>query len=118
MNAKLKARQEARKAGCSFMSEREKGDFADLECQKLTLLDAYKLTKDGDSFWAFIVDEESEFFYFANASLSIILNDAEELAAEEGTRIADQIRGCKIYVGAEEKSKKSGRKFRPVDIVD
>lgn len=117
MNNKLKARQEARKAGCPFMNERDKGDFIDLECQTLTLEDAYKLTKDEDEFWAFIVEEYSDTFYFANKSLAIILDDAADLAEEEGTSIAEQIRGVKVYVGAMEKGKK-GRSFRPVDIVD
>lgn len=117
MNNKLKARQEARKAGCPFMNEREKGDFIDLECQKLTLEDAYKLTKDDNEFWAFTVAEYPETFYFANTSLAIILDDAADLAAEEETSIAEQIDGVKIYVGAMEKGKK-GRSFRPVDIVD
>lgn len=117
MNNKLKARQDARKAGCPFMNEREKGDFIDLECQTLTLEDAYKLTKDEENFWAFIVAEEPETFYFANRSLAMILDDAADLAAEEGTSIAEQLEGVKIYVGAMEKGKK-GRSFRPVDIVD
>lgn len=117
MNNKLKARQDARKAGCPFMNEREKGDFIDLECQTLTLDDAHKLTKDEDAFWAFTVLEYPETFYFANKSLAIILDDAADLAEEEGTSVADQILGVKIYVGAMEKGKK-GRSFRPVDIVD
>lgn len=117
MNEKLKKRQDARKAGCAFMNEREKGDFIDLECQKVTLLDAYKLTKEDDTFWAFIIEEESEFFYFANASLAQILDDAADLAEEEGTSIAEQLRGTRVYIGAMEKGKK-GRSFRPVDIVD
>ena len=117
MNEKLKKRQDARKAGCKFMNEREKGDFVDLECQKVTPLDAYRLTKDGEEYWAFIIEEESEFFYFANASLSLILNDAAELAEEEGTTIAEQLRGVRVYIGAMEKGKK-GKSFRPVDIVD
>ena len=36
MNNKLKARQEARKGGCVFMNDRDKGDFVDLECQTVT----------------------------------------------------------------------------------
>lgn len=116
MNNKLLARQEARKAGCEFMNDRAKGDFVDLEGQTVTLLDAYRIRKEDDSYWAFIVEEESEVFYFANASLSLILNDAEDLAAEEGTSISEQLRGVRVYIGGEEKSKK-GRKFRPVDIV-
>lgn len=117
MNEKLKARQNARKAGCPFMSAREKGDFIDLECSKVTLEDAYKLTKDEDTFWAFTVKEEPELFFFSNASLAQILDDAAELAAEEGTSIAEQIDGVKVYIGALERNKK-GRSFRPVDIVD
>ena len=117
MNNKLKARQEARKAGCPFMNERDKGDFIDLECQKVTLEDAYKLAKDGDEFWAFTVAEYPDLFFFSNKSLAIILDDAADLAEEEGTSIADQIRGVKVYVGALERGKK-GRSFRPVDIVD
>lgn len=117
MNEKLKKRQDARKAGCSFMNEREKGDFIDLECQKVTLLDAYKLTKEDNTFWLFIIEEESEFFYFANAYLSQILDDAADLAEEEGTSIADQLRGVRVYIGAMEKGKK-GKSFRPVDIID
>ena len=117
MNEKLMKRQDARKAGCEFMNEREKGDFVDLECQKVTLLDAYRLTKDGEDYWAFIIEEESEYFYFANKSLALILDDAAELAEEDGTTIAEQLRGVRVYIGALEKGKK-GRSFRPVDIVD
>lgn len=117
MNNKLKARQEARKGGCVFMNDRDKGDFVDLECQTVTLEDAYELHNDDGAFWAFIVQEEEDYFYFANKSLAMILDDAADLAADEGTSIADQIRGVKIYVGAMEKGKK-GRSFRPVDIVD
>lgn len=117
MNEKLKKRQAARKAGCAFMNERDKGDFIDLECQNVTLVDAYKLTKDEDTYWAFIVEEEPDLFYFANASLATILEDAADLAEEEGTSIAEQLEGVKVYIGAMEKGKK-GRSFRPVDIVD
>ena len=117
MNQKLKAKMEARKAGCDFMNERDKGDFADLECQTVTLLDAYKLRKDDEELWAFIVEEESEWFYFANTSLKMILDDAEELAEEDGTSIAEQIRGVKVYIGPMQRGKK-GRSFRPVDLVD
>lgn len=116
MNDKLKKRQEARKAGCKFMNEREKGDFIDLETRTVTLLDGYKLRGDDGDYWAFIVDEESEWFYFANTGLATILDDAAEIAAEEGTSIADVVRGVKIHIGALEQGKK-GRRFRPVDIV-
>lgn len=117
MNNKLKARQEARKGGCVFMNDRDKGDFVDLECQTVTLEDAYKLRNDEGEFWAFIVKEEDEKFYFANASLAQILNDAESIAAEDGQTIAQVLDGTRIYIGAMEKGKK-GRSFRPVDIVD
>lgn len=121
MNNKLKARQEARKGGCAFMNARDKGDFNDLECQTVTLEDAYKLRNDDGEFWAFIVKEEEELFYFANASLARILDDAEELAADEDTSIAEQLRDVKVYIGAKEKltsGKNKGKTFRPVDIVD
>ena len=117
MNEKLKNRQKARKAGCSFMNDRAKGDFIDLECQTVTLLDAYKIHGEEGDYWAFIVEEESEFFYFANASLAIILDDAADIAEEEGEPIANILRGTKVKIGAMEKGKK-GRSFRPVDIVD
>ena len=121
MNNKLKARQEARRNGCQFMSEREKGDFIDLECQTVTLEDAYKIHGDNDDFWAFIVKEEPELFYFSNASLAQILNDAESIAAEDEQTIAQVLEGTKIYIGAKEKitsGKNKGKSFRPVDIVD
>ena len=117
MNNKLKARQEARKGGCYFMSDREKGELIDLECQTVTLADAYKLRNEEGEFWAFIVEEEPESFYFSNKSLAQILNDAESIAAEDGQTIAEVLEGTKIYIGAMEKGKK-GRSFRPVDIVD
>lgn len=117
MNNKLKARQEARKGGCPFMNDRDKGDFVDLECQTVTLEDAYKIRNDEGEFWAFIVKEETELFYFSNASLAQILNDAECIAAEDGQTIAQVLEGTKVYIGAMEKGKK-GRSFRPVDIVD
>lgn len=121
MNKKLKARQEARKGGCSFMNDRKKGEFADLECQTVTLEDAYKLRNDDGEFWAFVVKEESELFYFSNASLAQILNDAESIAAEDGQSIAQVLDGTKVYIGAKEKiaaGKNKGKSFRPVDIVD
>lgn len=121
MNNKLKARQEARKNGCAFMSDREKGDFVDLECQTVTLEDAYKIRNDEGEFWAFIVKEEPELFYFSNASLALILNDAESIAAEEDQTIAQVLEGTKVYIGAKEKitsGKNKGKSFRPVDIVD
>ena len=117
MNNKLKARQEARKGGCVFMNDRDKGDFVDLECQTVTLEDAYKLRNDDGEFWAFIVKEKEEYFYFANTSLAQILNDAESIAEEDGQTIAQVLDGTNIYIGAMEKGKK-GRSFRPVDIVD
>ena len=117
MNDKLRARQEARKGGCAFMNDREKGDFVDLECQTVTLEDAYKIRNDEGEFWAFIVNEEPELFYFSNASLAQILSDAESIAAEDNQTIAQVLEGTKIYIGAMEKGKK-GRSFRPVDIVD
>lgn len=117
MNNKLKARQEARKGGCAFMNDRDKGDFVDLECQTVTLEDAYKIRNDEGEFWAFIVKEEPELFYFSNASLAQILNDAESIAAEDDQTIAQVLEGTKVYIGAMEKGKK-GRSFRPVDIVD
>ena len=117
MNNKLRARQEARKGGCEFMNDRDKGDFVDLECQTVTLEDAYKIHNDEGDFWAFIVKEEPDTFYFSNSSLALILNDAEAIAAEDGQTIAEVIDGTKIYIGAMEKGKK-GRSFRPVDIVD
>ena len=83
MNEKLKKRQEAKKAGCSFMNEREKGEFINLECCTVTLVDAYKIRKDDSEFWAFIVEEEPQEFYFANAGLASILDDAEYIAQEE-----------------------------------
>ena len=116
MNEKLKRRQEARKAGCSFMSDRDKGRFEDLENCTVTLVDAYKIHKEEDSYWAFIVEEDTEYFFFANTALAIILDDAEELAQEDGSTIAEQIEGLQIRIGAMEKGKK-GRSFRPVDIV-
>lgn len=121
MNNKLKARQEARKGGCYFMSDREKGELIDLECQTVTLADAYKLRNDEGEFWAFIVEEEPETFYFSNASLAQILNDAESIAAEDGQTIAEVLEGTKVYIGAKEKittGKNKGKSFRPVDIVD
>ena len=117
MNEKLKKRMEARKSGCEFMNEREKGDFINLECQTLTLQDAYKLHGDEGDFWAFIVEEETAFFYFANSSLAIILNDAEQIALEDGISIREVIAGTRIKIGAMERGKK-GRNFRPVDLVD
>lgn len=117
MNEKLKKRQEARKGGCAFMNDREKGEFIDLECQTVTLEDAYKIRNDEGEFWAFIVKEEPELFYFSNASLAQILNDAESIAAEDNQTIAQVLEGTKVYIGAMEKGKK-GRSFRPVDIVD
>ena len=116
MNEKLRKRMEARKSGCEFMNEREKGDFIDLECQTLTLQDAYKLHGDEGDYWAFIVEEELD-FYFANSSLAIILNDAEQIALEDGISIREVIAGTKIKIGAMEKGKK-GRNFRPVELVD
>lgn len=121
MNNKLKARQEARRNGCPFMSEREKGDFIDLECQTLTLEDAYKIHGEEGDFWAFIVKEEPDLFYFSNASLAQILNDAESIAAEDEQTIAQVLEGTKIHIGAKEKitsGKNKGKSFRPVDIVD
>ena len=121
MNNKLKARQEARKGGCVFMNDREKGDFIDLECQTVTLEDAYKLRNDDGEYWAFIVKEEEEYFYFANASLAQILNDAESIAAEDNQTIAQVLDGTRVYIGAKEKiasGKNKGKSFRPVDIVD
>ena len=117
MNEKLRARQDARKAGCAFMNERDKGDFIDLECQKVTLEDAYKLHKDNEDYWSFIIREEPELFYFANSSLAQILDDAESIAEEDGQTIAQVLAGTKVYIGALEKGKK-GHSFRPVDIVD
>lgn len=116
MNEKLRRRQDARKAGCSFMNDRDKGRFDELENSTVTLVDAYKIHKDEDSYWAFIVEEDAEYFYFANTALAIILDDAEELAQEDGTTIAEQIEGLQIRIGAMEKGKK-GRSFRPVDIL-
>lgn len=121
MNNKLKARLEARKNGCPFMNDREKGDFVDLECQTVTLEDAYKIHGEEGDFWAFTVEEESEMFYFSNASLAQILNDAESIAAEDGQTIAQVLEGTKVYIGAKEKiasGKNKGKSFRPVDIVD
>lgn len=117
MNNKLKARQEARKGGCAFMSDRDKGEFVDLECQTVTLEDAYKIHGEDGEFWAFTVKEEPELFYFSNASLAQILNDAESIAAEDEQTIAQVLEGTKVYIGAMERGKK-GRSFRPVDIVD
>ena len=96
--------------------DRDKGDFKALEGQTVTLQDAYKLTKDGETLWAFII-EESEDFYFANASLARILQDAEDLAADEDTSLAAQLCGVRVHIGTLETGKK-GRIFRPVDIVD
>lgn len=117
MNEKLKARQEARKGGCYFMSERDKAKFDELEGQTVELQDAYKIHGEDGDFWAFIVEEEPEVFYFANTSLGIILDDAAQIAEEDGQTIAEVIAGTKIYIGAPQEGKK-GRKFRPVDIVD
>ena len=121
MNNKLKERQEARKNGCPFMNDREKGDFVDLECQTVTLEDAYKIHGEEGYYWAFTVEEEPELFYFANASLSLILNDAEDIAADDEKTIAQVLKGTKVYIGAKEKitsGKNKGKSFRPVDIVD
>lgn len=121
MNNKLKARQEARKGGCVFMNDRDKGNFIDLECHTVTLEDAYKLRNDDGEYWAFIVKEEEEYFYFANASLAQILNDAESIAAEDNQTIAQVLDGTRVYIGAKEKiasGKNKGKSFRPVDIVD
>ena len=117
MNEKLKRKQMERKAGCSFMSEREKGDFANLECCTVELVDAYKLNGEEGDFWAFIVAEEPETFYFANTGLSQIFSDAEQIAEEDGQTIAEVLAGTHVYIGAMEKGKK-GRSYRPVEIVD
>ena len=117
MNEKLRKRQDAKKAGCSFMSDRDKGEFINLESTKVTLVDAYKIRKEDSEFWAFIVAEEPQEFYFANAGLASILDDAERIAQEDGQTIAEVIEGTRIYIGALEKGK-HGRSYRPVDIVD
>lgn len=116
MNEKLRRRQEARTAGCRFMNDRDKGRFEELENTTVTLVDAYKIHKEDTSYWAFIVAEDPENFYFANTALAIILDDAEELAQEDASTIADQIDGLQIRIGAMERGKK-GKSFRPVDIV-
>ena len=117
MNEKLRKRQEAKKAGCSFMNDRDKGEFINLECCTVTLVDAYKIRKDGSEFWAFIVEEEPDNFYFANAGLASILDDAEQIAEEDGITIAEVIAGTGVYIGALEKGQ-HGRSYRPVNIVD
>ena len=117
MNEKLKKRQDAKKAGCSFMNERDKGEFVNLECCTVTLEDAYKIHKDESEFWAFIVEEEPDNFYFANAGLASILDDAEQIAQEDGQTIAEVIAGTKVYIGALEKGQR-GHGYRPVNIVD
>ena len=115
--SKLKDRQEQRKKGCYFMSDREKGEFADLENGTYTLEDAYKIHGDDGDFWAFIIREETELFYFANNSLKMILEDAADIAEEEGCSIKKILDGNKIHVGTMQPGNK-GRKFRPVDLVD
>lgn len=117
MNEKLRKRQEAKKAGCGFMNDREKGEFVSLECCTVTLVDAYKIRKDDSEFWAFIVEEEPQEFYFANAGLASILDDAEYIAQEDCVTIAEVLAGTRVYIGALEKGQ-HGRSYRPVNIVD
>ena len=117
MNEKLKRRQMERNAGCTFMNEREKDDFANLECNTVTLVDAYKINGEEGPYWAFIVAEEPGMFYFANTGLAQIFNDAAQIAEEDGQTIAEVLAGTRVYIGAMEKGKK-GRNYRPVDIVD
>ena len=117
MNEKLKKRQLERKAGCDFMNDRDKGDFASLEGNTLELVDAYKIHGDEGDYWAFIVAEEPEVFFFANAGLGQIFDDAQQIAEEDGQTIAEVLAGTRVHIGAMEKGKK-GRSYRPIDIVD
>lgn len=117
MNEKLKRKQLERKAGCTFMSDRDKGDFASLEGNTFELVDAYKIHGDEGDYWSFIVAEDPELFYFANTGLSQILDDAQQIAEEDGQTIAEVLAGTHVYIGEIEKGKK-GRSYRPVDIVD
>lgn len=117
MNEKLKKRQMERKAGCDFMNDRDKGDFADLECCTVLLVNAYKIHGEEGDYWSFIVAEEPSTFYFANAGLGQIFDDAQQIAEEDGQTIAEVLAGTRVHIGAMEKGKK-GRSYRPVDIVD
>lgn len=117
-NSKLKDRVEAKHSGgCDFMDQRDKGDFADLEGMDVTLEDAYLIKDDeGNEFYAFIVKEYPENFFFSNGSLFEIIEEAAALAAEEGTSLKQQIEDEVIRVGEKEKSKK-GRWYRKVTIL-
>lgn len=117
MNEKLKKRVAEKHAGVPFMADRDKGDFADLEGFTIELEDAAQITKDSEKIWAFTCLEYPENFFFANGGLASILDDARDIAEEDGVTIADVLKGCKVTVGSMTVNPKTKRSYRPVDIV-
>lgn len=117
MNEKLRKRVEEKHAGVPFMADREKGDFADLEGFTITLDSAAYITKDGEGFWAFTCVEFPENFFFANGRLGSILDDANDIAADDHVPIENVLKDCKVTIGSLTVNLKTKRSYRPVDIV-
>lgn len=117
MNDKLRKRVADKHAGVYFMEDRDKGDFADLEGLTITLEDAAWIAKDGEGFWAFICVEYPENFFFANNGLGSIIDDAYDIASDDGVALADVLKDCKVSIGSLTVNPKTKRSYRPVDIV-
>lgn len=117
MNEKLRKRVADKHAGVPFMADRDKGDFADLEGFTIELDNAAYIKKDGEGFWAFTCVEYPENFFFANGGLASILEDARDIAEEDGVDIASVLKGCKVTIGSLTVNPKTKRSYRPVDIV-
>lgn len=123
LSERVKAKQDSKK-GCDFMDQRSKADFSDLEDMDITLEDAYRIdTKDEDTgkeyhFYAFIIKEYPENFFFSPTVLTDIIDEAAAIAEEDGEDLASVLDGEVVHVGKREPcKKKKGKSFFPCTMM-
>jgi len=120
MNAKERfmnrAKAKANK-GCPLLDNRESMEWDEVESEILTLDEAYPLSGAKGDYYCVSVVEYPEHFFFSGKALNDILDEAADIASEDGIPLNDVIKDVKIHVG-EKRRTKNGNKFRVIEICD
>lgn len=114
---RFKAAAKQNNDGCPLFEGRELADFDQLEGEQVTLEDAYPMNGDNGHYYVVTFKESSDLFFFSCKALTDILDKASQIASEEQLTINQVIDGTVIEVKSPVKTK-TGRRFRPVDIVE